>query len=116
MRFILLFLLLTTTVQAASPEFICSMRFGPSFYRELKELPLKDKAKHCALSCYLTIKCSAVETFHVGVIKEIIDLFGDGNAETSDIRANLDGITLADSGRALSKSECLKECKLIHQR
>lgn len=116
MRLILFLLLFTTTAQAARPEFLCSIRHGRSFYRELKELPLKDKAKHCALSCYLTLKCSAVETFHVGVIKEIIDLFGDGNAEASDIRANLDGIALADSGRALTKSECLKECKLIHQR
>ncbi len=116
MRFILLFFLFSTSVQAARPEFICSMKYGRSYYRELKELPLKDKTKPCSLSCFLAIKCSAVESFHVGVIKEIIDLFGEGNAETSDIRANLDGITLADSGRALSKSECLKECKLIHQR
>jgi hypothetical protein len=109
-----LFLSFSSPAQAES-KFICSALMGRSFYQELKPMRVSDKTKHCALSCYLALRCGSLESFHVGVIKEIMDLFGAGQAEWADLRANQQGITLARARRAKNQTQCLNECKLIYE-
>lgn len=114
--FIIFSLLLSLSSPAhAEAKFICSALVGRDFYRELKPMQISDKTKHCALSCYLGLRCGSLESFHVGVIKEIMDLFGAGQAEWADLRANQQGITLARSRRARNQAQCLSECKLIYE-
>jgi len=113
--FLALLLQLSSPSQAAEEKFLCSAIVGRSFYQELKTLPVSDKTKHCSLSCYLALRCGAMESFNVGVVKEIIDLFGSGNAEIADLRANQQGITFALSGRARNRAQCLRECKIIYE-
>ena len=110
-----LLLQLSTPSHAAEEKFICSALVGRSFYQELKPLPVSDKTKHCALSCYLALRCGALESFNVGLVKEILDLLGAGNPEVADLRANQQGITMALSGRARSKAQCRRECKTIYE-
>ncbi len=114
MMFILFSLLFSLNVHAEQ-KFICSAIVGKNFYQELKPLAVSDKTKHCALSCYLALRCGSLESFHVGVIKEIFDLLGAGNAEIADLRANQQGITLARARRARNQSQCLSECKTIYE-
>lgn len=108
-----LLLQLSTSLHAAEEKFICSALVGRSFYQELKPLAVTDKTKHCSLSCYLALRCGALESFNVGLVKEILDLLGAGNPEVADLRANQQGITFALSGRARSRTQCLRECKAI---
>lgn len=116
MIFILALLLQFSSPSHAQEEkLLCSALFGRSFYQELKPQPLVDKTKHCALSCYLALRCGGVESFQVGLIKEVLDLMGMGQADWADIRANQQGITMAVSGRARSKLQCLRECRAIYE-
>ncbi|MBY0516366.1 MAG: hypothetical protein K2P81_05630 [Bacteriovoracaceae bacterium] len=100
---------------AESPEFICATIKGRALYSKLKEMPLRDKTKHCTLSCHLTLKCSAIESWNMGLLKEIIDVFGPGNAEWDDLKADVAGIHLAEDKRATTTPECLRECKLLFE-
>jgi hypothetical protein len=110
-----LLLQLSTSLHAAEEKFICSALVGRSFYQELKPLAVTDKTKHCSLSCYLALRCGGLESFHVGLVKELMDVLGAGQAEWADLRANQQGITFALAGRARSKAQCLRECKTIYE-
>ena len=110
-----LLLQLSTSSHAAEEKFICSALVGRSFYQELKPLPVSDKTKHCALSCFLSLRCGPFESLNVGLLKELLDILGPGQAEMADLQANQQGITLALAGRARSKSQCLRECKTIYE-
>ena len=70
-----------------------------------------DKFKHCAVSCYLTLRCSAVEVLAVGALKEFKDLFDDGNAEVADLQADRFGIALVTNGKADHDRECSLRCE-----
>lgn len=54
-----------------------------------------DKTKHCVASCILGAKCGRDESSLVGIIKEVVDVFGPGNAEWADLEADWHGITKA---------------------
>ena len=62
----------------------------------------------------LTLRCNAIEVFEAGVIKEIIDIFGPGNAETKDLTANSVGIKLGLElyySNQASDDLCMEKCK-----
>jgi hypothetical protein len=71
-----------------------------------------DKFLHCAVSCMLAVKCPIAEVVSVGVMKEIKDMFGDGEADLRDIRANLWGINQVIRGHARTDRQCLQRCEL----
>jgi hypothetical protein len=71
----------------------------------------RDKFKHCAVSCYLTLRCSAIEVMAVGALKEFKDLFDEGNAEIADLEADRLGIRLVTNGKADHDRECARRCE-----
>lgn len=73
-----------------------------------------DKFKHCALSCQLALRCSALGTMHLGILKEVWDLFTPGNAEWEDLKADARGIRFAFDKRAVTDKECNQQCKNIY--
>jgi len=70
-----------------------------------------DKFKHCAVSCYLTLRCSSVEVLAVGALKEFKDLFDEGNAEVADLQADRFGIALVTNGKADHDRDCARRCE-----
>ena len=112
MKTLLLALLLTGGAQAA-PVF-CSLKHSKTLYKDIADLPINDKAKHCALSCQLALKCPSYDVWQIGFLKEVYDLFTPGRAEWEDLAADEQGIKLATSNRARTNAECLKECKAIY--
>lgn len=69
-----------------------------------------DKNRHCTVSCMLGLRCNLNEVMLVGILKEIKDVFGPGNAERADLIADKYGIDLVKYKRATSDSECLEQC------
>jgi hypothetical protein len=92
--------------------------FCPLYHaQKLKnKLPAKstDKFKHCALSCQLALRCSALDTMNLGILKEVWDLFTPGNAEWKDIEADATGIRFAITKQAVSDKECNNSCSNIY--
>ena len=114
MKTVLFLALFFVSSAHASSEFICSIINGEKIYKELQRQNISDKAKHCTLSCHLALRCPSMEVWNLGVLKEIYDLFGPGNAEWADLEADRDGIVLATSRRARTTAECYRECRAIH--
>jgi hypothetical protein len=111
----LLFLALFFVSSAhASTEFVCSIIQAQKIYKELQRQNINDKTKHCVLSCHMALRCPSYEVWNLGVLKEIYDLFGDGNAEWADLEADRDGIVIAVSRRARTTAECYRECREIY--
>ena len=54
-----------------------------------------DKYKHCVISCKIRLKCGGFAAGAGGVGKEILDVFGPGNAEWNDLVADFSGIKCA---------------------
>jgi len=54
-----------------------------------------DKSKHCVVSCLLAAKCGQDESSLMGILKEVVDIFGPGNAEWADLEADWHGLTTA---------------------
>lgn len=71
-----------------------------------------DKNRHCTVSCMLSLKCNRLEVMMIGYLKEFKDVFGPGNAEVEDIKADKYGISLVRTKRAQSIPECLQQCDL----
>jgi hypothetical protein len=69
-----------------------------------------DKFKHCGVSCYLSLRCNRGEVGLVGILKEVWDAFGPGNAEFADMKADFYGISLVKKKIAINDEECAREC------
>ena len=69
-----------------------------------------DKFKHCAVSCYLRLRCSSREVLLVGALKEFYDAMGYGNPEFADFLADYRGMRLAQDGRARQDNDCVRLC------
>jgi hypothetical protein len=110
--FVLLFSL--PSIAQAQDEKItpCAIKNGRAMAKELNEKPLKDKVKHCTLTCVVTQECSQYSARSLGYIKEILDLMGMGQADWDDISANELGIQLAVTEKAQNKLECYQQCQL----
>ncbi len=97
------------TVQAA-----CAMVYVPIFKKMYEPLPQKDKFKHCAVSCGLTLMCGPAEATAVGVLKELFDLVGPGNADWADLKANRTGIRLALKSETQTTHDCDRQCSAAY--
>jgi hypothetical protein len=81
-----------------------------------KSLPVNDKYKHCMVAGEAYERCGVTAAYLASFGKEIMDLFGPGNPEWEDLRADFDGINCAASNYSCgnrcirSLDECCK-CK-----
>lgn len=93
----------------AKEMFICPLYHANTLK---KKLPVKssDKFKHCALSCQLALRCSAIDTMELGILKEIWDLVSPGNAEWADLEADALGIKFTINKEATTDKECFNKC------
>lgn len=73
-----------------------------------------DKFKHCAVSCYLSLRCPRREVLAVGVLKEFYDAMGYGNAELADLIADLKGIKIVKKKQAKHDSDCVQLCDQMY--
>lgn len=112
--YLLIFLLSNQSLLAHSEEALfCSYQEAKRLKKIYETKPLKDKTIHCTVSCKIAYKCSSLGSWHMGLFKEILDLFGKGNAEWADIRANAYGIRLS---KLISNSaQCDDYCYLKYQ-
>jgi hypothetical protein len=63
------------------------------------QLPVTDNDKHlhCLVSAQITQQCSVIEAYLAGMGKELSDLFGRGDAEWADWRADRAGVSCGRS-------------------
>ncbi|ATH08472.1 hypothetical protein BIY24_11080 [Halobacteriovorax marinus] len=108
--FISLFILFGTSIQAKD-KFLCSA-LTLYKYRSLVPKTEFDKVKHCTYSCIMAKKCGALESWSVGIAKEIADLLGMGTPDLEDIAANKLGIRL--SKKIDHINECLPSCRELY--
>jgi len=59
-------------------------------------------------------RCGAEDSFMLGIIKELVDIVGPGNAEFADLQADADGVTLWRLGMGRSDQVCKDNCKLLY--
>lgn len=99
--------------KASTKTILCPLYYANSLK---KKLPSKttDKFKHCALSCQLALRCSAIDTMNLGILKEVWDLVSPGNAEWEDIKADARGIRFATTKQAVTDKECNNQCNNIY--
>lgn len=115
MKFFILMLILVTTQNtfAKSDKMIrCTLREVPNAQTWIDQQYYNtyDKFKHCAVSCYLSLRCGKGQVGLIGILKEVRDAFGYGNAEIADIRADFYGIKLARKKIATSDELCGIKC------
>jgi hypothetical protein len=56
----------------------------------------------------LALKCNDQEVLRLGMLKAFKDVFGPGNGEATDFKADVLGVSLA----AKTAVECLSQCDL----
>jgi hypothetical protein len=97
---------------------ICVQKYIPSAQKWIDEQTYNgyDKFKHCAVSCYLSLRCSRPQVRMVGVLKEVYDMFGPGHAEIADIKADFYGVRLVKKEIAHDDDDCAEFCdERFHQ-
>ena len=93
----------------------CSMDYLPDAFRWVDHQGNDyDKFKHCAVSCYLSLRCPRREVLAVGVLKEFYDAMGYGNAELADLIADLKGIKIVKKKQAKHDSDCVQLCDQMY--
>ena len=97
MKFLPLLLFLSTfsLSSVSDDKLLCSTEVGLRWRKEIDSRQISDKAKHCSLSCIVARRCGNNNILVLGFLKEIVDIFGPGNAEIADLRANLKGTYFA---------------------
>lgn len=114
MKSILAVLFYTGVSSAFAGSLVCSPSTIKSVKAEVESRASKkrntDKNMHCAVSCLLTLKCRSGDVLALGIGKEIYDMFTPGDADLKDMKADIQGIDLAKSGRARNKAECFTQC------
>ena len=115
MKLIALLILVLTIFGSHASEAACSKKYAENTYWKLKSMPIQDKSMHCTLSCDLTMKCSSALSLGLGIAKEIYDMFGPGNAEMADLRADIRGVRMAKHGEARNFNQCLNACKALYE-
>lgn len=97
---------------AGGGKFICSLKHSKRVIAIATSHSNNDKNRHCTVSCMLALKCNATEVLLVGMLKEFKDVFGPGEADAEDIKADKYGISLVKTDRANTDQECLEQCDL----
>jgi hypothetical protein len=67
---------------------------------------LPDKQSHCRAAALIAAHCSVGEARLLAVMKEVADLFGPGNAEWADVRADWAGVRCARAGEGEQVESC----------
>ena len=62
---------------------------------QAQQLPEQDSQAHCLAAGLIARHCSVTEAWLASVAKEIVDLFGPGDAEWRDLAADARGIECA---------------------
>jgi hypothetical protein len=90
----------------------CSLKHIPAAQAWINEQYYNsyDKFKHCAVSCYLDLRCPRGQVGLVGILKEVKDAFGPGNAELADIKADFYGLKLVRKKLASTDEDCARKC------
>jgi hypothetical protein len=120
MRYILFFALflshnlLAETQHKSIP--ICSALFVSSVKTKAEKMGGYDKFKHCAVSCMLALRCPASDVLEIGILKELADVFGPGNAEMDDLEADFKGVELVLQKKAINDDQCSSKCDKIYPR
>lgn len=112
MRIALFFFAAMISINASAKEsmIICPAYYYSSVKSTVESNGTFDKFKHCAVSCLLTLRCSALDVLELGIIKELADVVGPGNAEMNDLRADYYGVSLATSLKAKNDKSCMVQC------
>lgn len=111
MKKLSLFLLLFSFSSYADQAIpICPLLYTKALKQKIEPLKVNDKVKHCSASCLLTLRCGPIDSYSMGLLKEIFDLMGMGNPEIEDIKANMSGIYMAVTKRAVNDQECMDQC------
>ena len=114
-KLILLFIFLIPTSLLAKESFvICPILYLSSVKKLVEANGQYDKFKHCSVSCILTLKCPAVDVLEIGIIKELVDVIGPGNAELADLKADYQGVKLATSNKSTTDHSCMNSCHKIY--
>lgn len=95
---------------------ICSTLFVSSVKTKAEKMGSYDKFKHCAVSCMLTLRCPASDVLEIGILKELADVFGPGNAEMDDLEADFKGVDLVLQKKATNDDQCSSKCDKIYPR
>lgn len=103
-----------STVALASPELICSLMNSKRVIAIAQTHSTYDKNRHCSVSCMLALKCNDQEVMLIGLLKEIKDFFGPGEADQEDLKADAFGISLAAKHAAITDDQCLSQCDLYY--
>jgi hypothetical protein len=110
MRNLILFILLISNV-SAEEMIICASYYAYRHKPYVESLEGSDKLKHCTMSCAIANTCNDFETYQLGLIKEIVDLFTPGDADLNDIKANIQGIKLSRKHKFSNIYQCHSACK-----
>jgi hypothetical protein len=106
-------LVFSSSLLAKEQLIICPALYYSSVKKVVEANGSHDKFKHCAVSCLLTLRCPAADVLELGIIKELADVVGPGNAEMADLQADYHGVKLGSIFRASDKS-CLTQCHLAY--
>ncbi len=103
---------------AANSEIMCAKNWGFKLKKEIADMNVSDKIKHCSLSCQVRIHCTASGTLALGLAKEIWDgVSGTGTADWKDLEADYKGVQIGSIIRAESlpypHPECISRCELL---
>ena len=93
---------------------VCSLLYVKAVKKKAESHGDLDKYKHCAVSCMLALRCPAYDVLEIGILKELADIVGPGNAELNDFKANYEGVNLVTSKKSRTDESCIKECKKIY--
>jgi hypothetical protein len=112
MKIILFFLVFVVSASTSADEqvMLCPAIYYSSVKKIVNANGSFDKFKHCSVSCLLTLRCPAVDVLELGILKEILDVVGPGNAEMADLRADYFGVELVTSLKAKNDKSCLTLC------
>lgn len=114
---LLLGLLLSSLLYADEEEPavpICSLYYLNSVKKTVMANGEHDKFKHCAVSCMLALRCPAADVLEIGILKELADIIGPGNAEMKDLEADYTGVYLVVDKKVKDDKSCIKQCHKIY--
>jgi hypothetical protein len=90
---------------------VCGAIVAKKYLPEVKIPNVSDHYQHCSLSCVMTIYCGVMDSFEVGVLKEIYDALGYGTPSIQDLRADISGIRFALRFKeSNTRADCYQAC------
>ncbi len=103
---LLLLMVLLTACTSVHPRAVSSSLDCMRAARAQLPAALTDKQQHCLASAYIARQCSVTEAYLAGMGKEVQDLFGAGDADWADWRADRQGIACRSAGDVNAVLSC----------